>query len=123
MNITRVQVHVMDQPNKIKAFADIIIDDEFIVRGLAIREDHEGFAFVTMPYKIKNETRFDIAHPINEPCRKYIEGKVLDEYERVLNVLASHKPTNNPYQPSLEGPSKLKEEAYNHIDDLSGNCG
>jgi DNA-binding cell septation regulator SpoVG len=109
MNITRVQVHVMDQPNSVKAFADIIIDDEFIVRGLAIREDREGYAFVTMPYKIKNETRFDVAHPINEPCRKYIEGKVIDEYERVLNVIAaSHRPPRetNPYHPSLEGPKE-----------------
>ena len=99
MNITRVQVHLLrgDPTNKVKAYADIIIDDEFIVRGLAIREDQEGFSFVTMPYRMKEipgstPQRMDMAHPINEPCRRYIEGKVLDEYENVLNKIAGQGP-------------------------------
>ena len=91
MNITRVQVHVNAPDNKVKAFADIIIDDEFIVKGLAVREDREGCAFVTMPFRIKNEQRMDIAYPIREPCRKYIEDRVIDEYERVLNIIANSK--------------------------------
>ena len=92
MNITRVQIHLNHgDPPKVKAWADIL-DGEFIVKGLAIREDaKEGYCFVTMPYKMRttnhDEVRQDMAHPITEPCRKYIEDRVLDEYEDVLNSL------------------------------------
>jgi DNA-binding cell septation regulator SpoVG len=97
MNITRVQIYIMKTPGSIKAMADIILDDDFIVRGLAIREDREGFAFVTMPFRLKeidhDLKRQDIAHPLNEKCRKYLQTAVLDEYERVLNLKAPHETT------------------------------
>jgi len=106
MNITRVQIHLIrgSPQNKLKAFADIIIDDEFIIKGLAIREDAEGYSFVTMPFKLRpatekdnarrvmrqgNEVREDVAHPISEDCRRYIQTKVLDAYEDVLNKIAT----------------------------------
>ncbi len=93
MNITRVQIHVNPPGNSVKAWADIIIDNDFIVKGLAVREDRQGCAFVTMPYRIKDigngTQRFDTAYPINEKTRQYIETKVIDEYEIVLNKIAN----------------------------------
>jgi len=97
MNITRVQIHLnRGTTSKVKAWADIIIDNEFIVKGLAIREDAtDHYYFVTMPYKMRttnhDEVRQDMAHPITEPCRKYIEDRVLDEYEDVLNKIEANK--------------------------------
>ncbi|MBE3143812.1 MAG: septation protein SpoVG family protein [Planctomycetes bacterium] len=90
MNITKVQVHInRNKSNSIVAWADIIIDDDFIVKGLQIREDHEGYAFVTMPFRLKevrgSEIRQDVAHPIKESCRRDIQTKVLDAYEETLN--------------------------------------
>jgi DNA-binding cell septation regulator SpoVG len=73
----------------------LILDDEFIVKGLAIREDtKEGYHFVTIPYKIQiikeTEIRQDMAHPIRDKCRQYIETKVLDTYEDVLRDRDNH---------------------------------
>lgn len=89
MNITKVQIHVNKTKNSVKAWADIILDDEFIVKGLQIREDNEGFAFVTMPFRLKeinnDQVRQDIAHPLKESCRRIIITKVLDAYEEALN--------------------------------------
>ena len=106
MNITKVQIHLNHgTTSKVKAWADIILDDEFIIKGLAIREDaREGYHFVTMPNKIlknsKNDEgvmlRQDIAHPIRESCRKYIEDEVIDEYEEVLNKIQENRSTNAP---------------------------
>jgi DNA-binding cell septation regulator SpoVG len=94
MEITKVQVHIVrDNPElktKVKAFCDIILDDIFIVKGLAVREDHEGYSFVTMPYRMKDGVRIDIAHPIKEKCRQQIEKAVLDEYENALNKMATN---------------------------------
>ena len=95
MNITKVQIHINAPDNNVKAFADIIVDNEFIIKGLAIRLDREEFAFVTMPYRTRNDgTRMDTAHPLNEPCRRYIEDKVLDAYEAELQRLYN-KETNH----------------------------
>jgi DNA-binding cell septation regulator SpoVG len=91
MNITRVQIHLNHGPDaKIKAFADIIIDEEFIVKGLVIRENFQGEHYVTMPFKLTKADpaiRIDVAHPITDSCRKYIEETVIDEYESVLNKI------------------------------------
>jgi DNA-binding cell septation regulator SpoVG len=105
MNITKVQIHLNHGTTpKVKAWADIIIDDEFIIKGLAIREDvKDHYCFVTMPYKILKNTvepggdvqREDVAHPIREACRKYIEDTVLDWYEEVLNDIANNKETKS----------------------------
>jgi DNA-binding cell septation regulator SpoVG len=92
MNITKVQIKLnRGTTSKAKAWADIIFDDEFIVKGLAIRENAQGEHYITMPYKVREENhdqiRQDMAHPIRENCRKYIEERVLDEYEDVLNKI------------------------------------
>ena len=96
MNITRVQIHINRGPDaKLKAFADIIIDDEFIVKGLAVRENFQGEHYVTQPYRLNTKAdpaiRIDVAHPITESCRLYIEKTVIDEYENVLNKIEESK--------------------------------
>ena len=92
MDITNVRLHILETQGSIKAYADIVIDDEFIVKGLAIREDaKDHYLFVTMPFKInpnepdKKKSRIDVAHPLNEDTRRYIEDKVIDAYEDELN--------------------------------------
>jgi DNA-binding cell septation regulator SpoVG len=105
MNITKVQIHLNHgTTSRVKAWVDIIQDGEFIVKGLAIREDaKESYHFVTMPYKMRvtnhDEVRDDIAHPINESCRKYIEDTVLDEYELVLSKIANDHEGRKPTWP------------------------
>jgi len=88
INITKVQIHVYRPKTKsnVKAFADIIMDDAFIVRGLVVVTDANGTHYVNMPNRLKkNGDRRDIAHPITEKCRQLVEKTVLDEYEKVLN--------------------------------------
>lgn len=116
MDITKVQIHInRGTTSKVKAWADIIIDGEFIVKGLAIREDaKDGYYYVTMPYKVKEgrpgqpikDLRADIAHPINEGCRKYIEDTVLDEYDSVLTEIANARDLADEVR--ANAPSLLK---------------
>ena len=90
MNITRVNIRVLETPGPIKAQAEIIIEDSFIVRGLTIRENSSGECFVAYPYRFKDnggpeKIRVDVAHPLTRPMGNYIEGKVIDAYEEELN--------------------------------------
>lgn len=84
MEITNVRIILRDD-NKLKAFASIVIDDCFIVKGLKVIDGTRGY-FVSMPSKKQREgTYIDIAHPLNSETREMIEGKVLDSYEKTFN--------------------------------------
>jgi len=84
MEITEVRITLRDEP-KLKAFANITLDDCFVIRGLKIIEGSNGF-FISMPSrKGKDGTYRDIAHPINNETRQRIETVVLDEYKKELS--------------------------------------
>lgn len=80
MEITRVNVTIVNQ-DKVKAYADILIDDSFLVRGLKLI--YTNRFFISMPSrKRKDGTYTDIAFPMNDETRKMIELKVLEAYEK-----------------------------------------
>ncbi len=92
MEITEVRITLRDEP-KLKAFANITLDDCFVIRGLKIIEGANGF-FISMPSrKGKDGTYRDIAHPINNETRERIEKVILDEYKSELAKLG--KPTDD----------------------------
>ena len=94
MNITKVQIHpFISDKSPVQAYVDIIIDEFFIIRSMAIvKNKEEQYYYVTYPFRVqKNGTKQDIAHPLNNETRLYIENKVLDEYEIFLNQKASSK--------------------------------
>lgn len=83
MEITEVRITLRDEP-KLKAFANITLDDCFVIRGLKIIEGVNGF-FISMPSrKGKDGTYRDIAHPINNETRERIETVILEEYKKEL---------------------------------------
>lgn len=86
MEITAVKMNLVndEQEKRLKAFANIIFDDCFLVSGLKVIRGDKGL-FVSMPSrKLKDGTFKDIAHPLNNETRHMIEGKVLAAYEEKL---------------------------------------
>lgn len=93
IEITDVQIVFpkrRDKSNdKLKSFANIVLNSVFIVRNLRIIEGSKGF-FVVMPnFKKKDGSFQDIAHPLTNQFRQNIEDKVLEAYENALNRLQS----------------------------------
>jgi stage V sporulation protein G len=83
LNITEVRVSVREDP-KLKAFVSITFNDCFVIRGLKIIEGNKGM-FVAMPSRKKPDGTFqDIAHPINNETRAWMEGEVLKAYQREM---------------------------------------
>ena len=79
MEITEVRTFLHDG-GKLKGFASITFDDCFVVKGLKIIEGKKG-TFVAMPSRKKQGGVFeDIAHPLNQETREYLERKVLTKY-------------------------------------------
>lgn len=65
---------------KLKAFASIILNNAFIIKDLKIIEGNSG-RFVAMPSRRGKDGVFrDVAHPLNQETRDYVEEAVLAAY-------------------------------------------
>jgi len=86
MEVTETTISLVRNPDSaVRAFASIVFDDSFVVRGLKILSGNNGL-FITMPSRKKTNGDFqDIAHPINETTRLKIENAILEEYNRALD--------------------------------------
>ena len=87
MEITEVRVRLLGREGKLRGFASITLDDCFVVRDIRIIDSMDGL-FVSMPHKRRRDgTWVDVAHPIDSATRERIENRILDEYERQLDLV------------------------------------
>jgi stage V sporulation protein G len=92
MEITNVRVRVVEKENsKMRGFASVTIDNQFVVHDIRILEGDNGL-FLAMPSKqvAPGEYR-DIAHPINPDARKIFTDAILAEYEAELNKVGEEE--------------------------------
>jgi stage V sporulation protein G len=104
MEITDVKVIPVDD-DKLKAFVSIVFDASFVVTDIKVINGPKGL-FVSMPSKKRKDGSFkDIAHPLNNQMRQYLETKVLDVYERQVSGAVSRRETGpqTPAEPSAGG--------------------
>ncbi len=81
MEITRVNLRLVENMNKVRAIASVTFDDEFVVNDIRLVEGDKGF-FVAMPSrKLPDGNYKDIAHPIKTEMREKIQQAILSEYE------------------------------------------
>jgi stage V sporulation protein G len=103
VEITEVRITLKNE-EKLKAFASITFDDEFVVRGLKVISGSQGY-FVSMPSRRRKDGSFqDLAHPINNDLRKTIEDMVLDAFECEINRLGMPRARleNSPMEAMIE---------------------
>ena len=82
IEITEVRVSLREDA-KLKAFASVTLGDQFVIRGLKIIEGNKNRMFVAMPSRKRPDGKHqDIAHPITQEMRDYLEKIVIEEYER-----------------------------------------
>lgn len=85
MEITEVRITLRDE-EKLKAFASIVFDGCFVVRGLKVINGMKGL-FVSMPSRRLQDGSFrDIAHPLNNETRRMIEEKVIGKYQEEITT-------------------------------------
>lgn len=85
MEITEVRIN-LNKGGKVKAFAQIVIDNAFLVGDIRVLEGKEGLVYVTMPSRrLRNGSFRDIAHPLNTEIRRLLDDVILKEYERVVS--------------------------------------
>lgn len=83
MEITEVNITLRDE-EKLKAFVNVTFDDVFVIRGLKVIKGSNGF-FISMPSRKMPDGSFrDIAHPITNEFRQFIEQVILAKYEKMV---------------------------------------
>ncbi len=86
MEITEVRIRIVEGQGKLKAYASITLDGEFVIHDLKIIEGERGL-FVAMPSRRSRSGEFkDIAHPIQTKTREWIQEKVLHQYNQYDNI-------------------------------------
>jgi stage V sporulation protein G len=98
VEITEVRISLRDE-DRLKAFANVTFDNEFVIRGLKVIRGKDGH-FVAMPSRRRPNGRYqDVAHPINPKTRENLESKVLDAYyaelEKQTGPLEHPVPSNS----------------------------
>lgn len=104
MTITDVRITLQEE-ERLRAFVNVTLDGEFVVRGLKIIHGPNGY-FVCMPSRKHTDgTHRDICHPINNQSRETLERAVLSAYEQELRKNGSPVPETGD-RPSM-GISRL----------------
>ncbi len=86
MNITDVRLREVKKEKevKLKAYANITLDESFVIHGLKVIEGEKG-VFVAMPSRRMPNGEFkDIAHPITTELRRLITETVIKKYEETF---------------------------------------
>ena len=80
IEVTRM--HRLNSDSNIKAFVDVSFGGEFMVKGLKVIEGQNG-RFVSMPSeKGKDGKWYDKAHPLTKEFREFLNGVVMEAYEK-----------------------------------------
>lgn len=81
MDIDVVSVRRVDGDGNLKAFVDVRLGGEIIVKGFSVMHGKNG-TFVSMPRRAGRDGRwFDILSPLDESWKTRLEEKVLSAYE------------------------------------------
>jgi stage V sporulation protein G len=84
LEITEVKISLREE-EKLRGFANITLDDIFVIRGLKIICGIDRY-FIAMPSRRKKDGTFsDVAHPITNEFRRKMEETVLEKYWEELN--------------------------------------
>lgn len=82
MEITEVKIFPVGDP-KLRAFVSVVFDHCFMVNDIRVIEGRQGL-FISMPNRRRRNGEFkDVAHPLNQETRTWIEQRVLAEFARI----------------------------------------
>ena len=108
MKITEVRISLCNE-DRLKAFANVTFDSEFVVRGLKVIEGRNGL-FVSMPSRRRSDGTYqDIAHPITSEMRSKLEAEVIAAYETELETAGQQGAEQDEPRPDEESSDSDQE--------------
>jgi stage V sporulation protein G len=135
MEITEIKVFAVTE-EKLKAFVSVVFDQCFMVNDIKVIQGKDGL-FISMPSRRKKNGDYkDVAHPLNNETRRWLEDRVLGEYRKVLSARtagdeeaagdgaavarAAAEASGSPQSPSIslaQAPRRLEDVEEAHLSD------
>lgn len=87
MEITDVKIFKARQKGPVLAYANIILDGRFIIRGVTLLETEKNGRFISMPSRrLRNEEKSfrDVCHPLNQNVRNELTETIFAAYDEFI---------------------------------------
>lgn len=87
MEITDVRIFKARRKGAVLAYANVILDGKFIIRGITLVETEKNGRFISMPSRrLKNGERSyrDVCHPLNSDVRTELTEKIFAAYDEFI---------------------------------------
>jgi|GEM_PF-60479 len=89
MRVTDVRLRRLQPEGRMRAYASVTLDDEFVVHELRVIDGPNGL-FVAMPSRRASTGEYrDIAHPITAEARQMLQGAVLQAFAQASTEMAN----------------------------------
>ena len=112
MEITEVRVYPVRE-EKLKAFVSVVFDRCFMVNDIKVIQGKDGL-FISMPSRRKKNGDFkDVAHPLNQETRRWVEDRILGEYHAALEGRPSAPPAAAPEAPAERSLEEIEQAHLN----------
>ena len=89
MEITDVKIFKAKQRGPILAYANIILDNRFIIRGITLLETKKSGRFIALPSRLlrnsKKKSYRDVCHPLNSEVRKELTEVIFVAYDEFID--------------------------------------
>lgn len=89
IKVTDVRIFKIKQRGALLGYANIVLNNSFIIRGIKILENERNGRFVSMPSrKLRDEKRAyrDLCHPINQATREIITHEIFAAFDSEENI-------------------------------------
>ena len=89
IKITDVKIFKIKQRGALLGYANRVLTNSFIIRGIKILESEKNGRFVAMPSRrLREEKRAyrDLCHPINQETREIITATIFNAYDELENI-------------------------------------
>ena len=84
MEISDIRIRRVQGKERLKAYASVAFDNEFVVHNIKVIETPEGSLFIAMPSRVSPDGSFkDIAHPISQDFRDKLSSAVLTVFSEL----------------------------------------
>ena len=86
INITEVRIFKIKKRGALLGYANIVLNNSFIIRGIKLLETEKTGRFVAMPSRrLRQEKRAnrDLCHPLNQETRDLITKEIFNAYDNL----------------------------------------
>ena len=87
MESTDIRIFKARRKGAVLAYANVILDGKFIIRGITLVETEKNGRFISMPsIRLRNGERSyrDVCHPLNSDVRTELTEKIFAAYDEFI---------------------------------------